>query len=189
MELLNNKLKQILLYLEEPGTMEHIGNKQICYLTFPVEMVLDVKKNTETMISLIKHYKYEVQELSMGNEILNFIKNNSRRKNWMEFSKVEYVEEMNDFFKGLSSTINENEVLENAILSKQRELIEKKKPLLLLTDLEGIHPYTRFGPVEQKIYNNIQIPIIILYPGELSGSSLEFLGYYPPDGNYRSKHY
>jgi hypothetical protein len=85
--------------------------------------------------------------------------------------------------------IVENKVIEKAILGAQEKIKALKKPLLIITDLEAIHPFTRFGPIEQKIYSEVEIPIIILYPGSLSGSSLEFFGFYPPDGNYRSKHF
>jgi hypothetical protein len=189
MELLNNKLKQIIQFLDNPSTSQHTGDKAICYLTFPFEDVLEVKKNTETLVSLLKHYNYNVSVLSIGNIIHEFIKNNPRKDTWNQFSKVEYKDEMTDFFKNISSTIIQNRIIENAILEKQNEIKNKPKALLLLTDLEGIHPFTRFGPVEQNIYNSIEIPIVILYPGQLNGSSLEFLGFYPPDGNYRSKHY
>lgn len=189
MESLNNKLKQIIQFLDSPNTSQHTGDKSICYLTFPFESILEVKGETDTLVSLLKHYNYDVTILSIGNIVHNFIKNNPRRDNWIKFSMIEYKDEMSDFFKSLGSAIIENNIIENAILEKQNEIIKRPKPLLLLTDLEGIHPFTRFGPVEQNIYSSIEIPIVILYPGDLSGSSLEFLGFYPPDGNYRSKHF
>lgn len=189
MELINNKIKQVLQYLESPSTSQHTGDKSICYITFPFEETLDVKRNTDTLVSLIKHYNYNVTTLSIGNLINDFIKNNARRDTWHKFSKVDYKDEMTDFFKSIGSAIIENRIIENAILDKQNEIKNKTKPLLLLTDLEGIHPFTRFGPIEQNLYNSIEIPVVILYPGTLNGSSLEFLGFYPPDGNYRSKHY
>lgn len=189
MELLNDKLRQIIKNLDSPHTSEHSGDKNIFYLTFPFDAILEIKKYKETLISLLKHSNYNVTTLSIGNVVQDFIKNNPRRNNWVDFSKVEYKIEMTDFFKGIGSAIIENKIIENAILEKQNEIKGKSKPLLLLTDLEGIHPFTRFGPVEQNIYNSVEIPIVILYPGELSGSSLDFLGFYPPDGNYRSKHY
>ena len=85
--------------------------------------------------------------------------------------------------------IVENQVIEKAVLQAQENLFSEAKPLLIVTDLEAIHPFTRFGPVEQNIYSDIKIPLIVLYPGTISGSSLEFLGFYPQDGNYRSKHF
>lgn len=189
MELLNNKLKKIIEDMDSPNKGQHSGDKNICYLTYPFQSILEIKKHTPSFVSLLKHSNYNVTILSIGEVIYDFIKNNPRRDTWMNFSMVEYKDEMTDFFKSLGSTIIENEIIEKAILAKQEEIKNQKKPLLLLTDLEGIHPFTRFGPVEQNIYNSIEIPIIILYPGVLSGSSLEFLGFYPPDGNYRSKHY
>jgi hypothetical protein len=189
MELLNNKLKKIIGDLDSPDKGQHSGDKNICYLTYPFQSILEIKKHTPSLVSLLKHSNYNVTVFSIGEVIYDFIKNNPRRDNWIKFSMIEYKDEMTDFFKNLGSTIIENEIIEKAILAKQDEIKNTIKPLLLLTDLEGIHPFTRFGPVEQNIYNSIEIPIIILYPGVLSGSSLEFFGFYPPDGNYRSKHY
>jgi hypothetical protein len=81
------------------------------------------------------------------------------------------------------------EVLEEAIISRQDEAKKINNGVLLITDLEAIHPFTRFGPIEQKIYGKVEVPIVVLYPGEMSGSALKFLGFYPEDGNYRSKHF
>jgi hypothetical protein len=189
MDLLNNKLKQIIEHLDNPNVSQHTGDKPVCYLTFPFEDILKVKRDTSTLVSLLKHYNFNVEVLSIGEVIQDFIQNNPRRSNWLNFAKVEYKEDMTDFFRSIGSSIIENEIIEKAILAKQDETKNTMKPLLLITDLEGIHPFTRFGPVEQNIYNKIAVPMIILYPGELSGSSLQFLGFYPPDGNYRSKHY
>lgn len=190
MEQLDLKFKQILDYLSDSTTSSHhTGDKQICYLTYPFEDILTVKRKLTTWMSLSAHYDYNTHVLSIGDTIQDFLKNNPRRSNWLAFTEIEYLEDLHELYKGLSSAVVQNRVLETAILQKQKEVLKGTKPLLVITDLEGIHPYTRFGPVEQNIYNQIEIPIIILYPGKLSGSSLEFLGFYPPDGNYRSKHF
>jgi hypothetical protein len=189
MDQITYKLNQILDFLQDPGSGHHSGDKKICYLTFPFEKILIAKKYLSTLLGLAKHRNYDVDILSLGSVVNEFIINNPRRNNWLAFSRVEDQFEMQSFFRGISSSVIENEVIETAILNKQEELQKNNNPLLFITDLEGIHPLTRFGPVEQKIYNQIEIPIIVLYPGDLSGSSLEFLGFYPPDGNYRSKHF
>lgn len=189
MEQLDLKFKHILDYLDDPVAGHHSGDKQICYLTYPLEQILEVKRKLEFWRSLASHRSYHCEELSLGNVIQEFFKKNPRRANWLAFSQIELHDELLDLYQGLSSIVVENNVLENAILERQEILRKQQKPLLILSDLEGIHPFTRFGPVEQKIYNQIEIPLIILYPGDLKGSSLEFLGFYPPDGNYRSKHF
>jgi hypothetical protein len=142
-----------------------------------------------TWISLAKGKGYYLQIISMAGILNSFFKSNPRRDTWLSFDKECEKEEIEELFDGLGSNVRENKVIENAILSAQAEVAGKTKPILILTDLEAIHPFTRFGPVEQNIYTQIEIPLIILYPGKLDGSSLEFLGFYPPDGNYRSKHF
>ncbi len=189
--LLNNKFKTVLEYLETPNPNHHAGDKQITYLTFDPAETIEVKRRIVNWLSLAKGFDYNCSVVSMAEVINDFFRNNSRRKNWLVPDVNSSFEDIVDFYKtDLGSMVIENKIIENAILGEQEKLKSLPKPLLIITDLEAIHPFTRFGPTEQKIYTEIEIPIIIMYPGTLSGSSsLEFFGFYPPDGNYRSKHF
>jgi len=61
--------------------------------------------------------------------------------------------------------------------------------LLLLTDLEVLHPYLRINSIEAQLQGAIKCPIVVLYPGKREGkTSLRFLEFYPADPNYRSEH-
>lgn len=187
---LNNKYKTILEYLETPNPNHHAGDKQITYLTFDPIETIEVKRMLPNWLSLAKSFDYNYIVVSVADIINDFFRNNQRRNSWVTPDGNSEFNEIVDFFKvDLGSMVVENNIIENAILTAQNELKLLPKPLLIITDLEAIHPFTRFGPIEQKIYTEIEIPIIILYPGTLSGSSLEFFGFYPPDGNYRSKHF
>lgn len=187
--LLDTKFKNVLDYLTTRTIHDHAGDKKICYLTYEPHMTLEVKKRLANWLSLAKGYQYDGAVLSMSKVINNFFKNNPRRKKWMiPDTSVEYDSIISFFKNDLGSMIIENKVIEKAILTQQEKMLSLSRPLLVLTDLEAIHPFSRLGPVEQNIFNNLKIPLLILYPGVLSGSSLEFLGIYPPDGNYRSKH-
>ena len=42
------------------------------------------------------------------------------------------------------------------------------------------------GVIENKIYNQIKTPMLVMYPGETQGTARSFLGVYNQDGNYRS---
>jgi len=187
---LDNKFKAILEYLANPGSHHHTGDKLICYLTFDASMCLEVKKKLPNWLSLTKGFDYSFNTLSMASVINEFFLSNPRRKKWNVPEIEDGIDTIANFFKDdLGSMIVENRVIENAILKAQDEISRQTNPLLIITDLEAIHPFTRFGPVEQNIYTEMTIPLIILYPGTISGSSLEFLGFYPQDGNYRSKHF
>ena len=61
--------------------------------------------------------------------------------------------------------------------------------IMLVTDLEALHPYLRIGAIEAQLQGRFRIPTVFLYPGTRTGKTrLRFLGFYPEDGNYRSVH-
>jgi hypothetical protein len=188
---LDNKFKMVMDYLETPNPNNYAGDKQITYLTFDPMEIIEVKRRIASWLSLARGYDYSGSVLSMAIVLNEFFRNNSRRNNWLVPDANSSFEDIVDFYKiDLGSMVVENKIIEKSILNAQATLKSLHKPLLIITDLEAIHPFTRFGPIEQKIYTEIEIPVIILYPGTLSGSSsLEFFGFYPPDGNYRSTHF
>jgi len=65
----------------------------------------------------------------------------------------------------------------------------QRNALLLVTDLEALHPFLRIGAIESQLQGKFHVPTIFLYPGGRTGKTrLKFLGFYPEDGNYRSVH-
>src|SRR5665648_426020 len=189
MESLDSKFASILDLIEHPVANHHAGDEPVCYLTFDVDEIIQVKKNLNTWLSLAKGKGFNVRIISMVEILNSYFRTNPRRSIWVSSCTSHDKDEIVELFDGLGSNVRANKVIENAILSAQTEISQKPKPLLIITDIEAIHPFTKFGPIENNIYNQIKIPVIILYPGKLDGSSLEFLGIYPPDGNYRSKHF
>ncbi len=76
-----------------------------------------------------------------------------------------------------------------ALQQKLEQLGDQPHALLLVTDLEALHPYLRVGSIEQKLQGQFKVPTVFLYPGVRTGkSTLKFLDIYPEDGNYRSIH-
>ncbi|HOD42054.1 MAG TPA: DUF1788 domain-containing protein, partial [Candidatus Wallbacteria bacterium] len=72
---------------------------------------------------------------------------------------------------------------------KLDEIKDQTNPILLVTDLEALHPYLRIGAIESQLQGKFVAPTIFFYPGERTGKTkLKFLGFYPDDGNYRSVH-
>lgn len=188
MDLLRNKFKEAIGMLKEPATHHYAGDKEVVYLTFDPEEIPQVKKLAPEFIKLAAHQGYKIEVLSIGEVLDNFFTNNPNRDSWFVFDKARKKFQLTNLFKDLGDIVKNNDVIGKAILDKQAQIKNDGKTLLMITDLELLHPFSRFGPIEQKIYNDIQVPIIILYPGKKSGSALNFLGFYPEDGNYRSKH-
>jgi hypothetical protein len=184
----DKKYRDLLDYLLEPKTYNHSGDKTICYLTFDTEEIINVKRNlNQVWIDLAKNKSLNANILSIHEVLKNFFKDDEYRIEAGEYA-VDDVDEAIGVYQSLGENLKNQEIIENAILEAQ-ETIDPKNGVLFITDLEAIHPYSRFGPIEQKIYNKIKVPIVVFYPGEKSGTALKFLGFYPEDGNYRSKHF
>ena len=183
--------KRYLTLLEsllEPKTYDHGGDKTICYLTFGTEEIINVKRKlNEVWIALAKNKGLKVTILSLHGVLKNFFKEDEYRIE-AGLDAVEYEEETIEVYHSLGENLKNQEVIEEAILEAQKK-VDPKKGVLFITDVESIHPFTRFGPVEQKIYNKINVPVVVFYPGDITGTALKFLGFYPEDGNYRSKHF
>jgi hypothetical protein len=186
---IDNRYADLLDHIIQPKAYDHSGDKTICYLTFKSDEIQYVKKQLNAgWLHLAKHNGLEPLVLSLHEVLKAFFSQDSYRIEAGEDAAENEVE-MKDVYDSLGENLKNQEVIEQAILTKQEEVKALKNGVLLITDLEAIHPFTRFGPIEQKIYGKIDVPMIIMYPGEMSGSALKFLGFYPEDGNYRSKHF
>lgn len=184
----DNKYRALLESLLEPKTYDHGGDKTICYLTFDTEDIINVKRKlNQVWVELAKNKGLEVKVLSLHEVLKNFFKKDEYRIE-AGLDAAEYEDETIEVYHSLGENLKNQEIIENAILQAQQK-VDQDSGVLFITDLETIHPYTRFGPIEQKIYNKINVPIVVFYPGEKTGTALKFLGFYPEDGNYRSKHF
>jgi len=184
----DNKYRTLLNYLIEPKSYDHSGDKTICYLTFGTDEMLTVKRQlNQTWVELARNKGLKVELLSMHQVLKDFFDKDDYRIEAGEYA-ADDEEEMQDVYDSLGENLKNQKVIENAILEAQSK-VAKDKGVLFITDIEAIHPFTRFGPIEQKIYNQVEVPIVVFYPGEISGNALKFLGFYPEDGNYRSKHF
>ena len=186
---IDNRYRELLDYLNGPKTASHTGDKTVCYLTFESSEIQYVKqKLNESWIEIAKHKNLQPLILSMHQVCKSFFEQDDFRLE-AGADAVEYEDDMIEVFSDLGVNLKNNRIIENAILEAQEKLKAKGNGVLFITDLESIHPFIRFGPIEQKIYGDIEVPIVVFYPGMRSGYALKFLEFYPEDGNYRSKHF
>ena len=184
----DNKYRILLESLLEPKTYDHGGDKTICYLTFDTNEIINVKRNlNQVWIELAKNKGLVVTVLSLHEVLKDFFRRDEYRID-AGAEAVEFEDETIELYQTLGENLKNQEIIETAILEAQQK-VDPKKGVLFITDLEAIHPFTRLGPIEQKIYNKINVPVVVFYPGDITGTALKFLGFYPEDGNYRSKHF
>jgi len=102
------------------------------------------------------------------------------RKNPLDWAKTN---------RALANALTARGQLQQQLETLLEKLEGQRKTIVLVTDLEALHPYLRIGAIETQLQGKFHVPTVFFYPGTRSGKTrLRFLGFYPEDGNYRSVH-
>lgn len=159
----------------------------IYYLVFPPSEILEVKRSLPAWTAKLRNEGWDVHRFSIAEQIADILQHAPQRKIWLAADR-----------KSPLSWEKTNQSLANALTNgslqgRLEELLKTleghKNAIVLVTDLEALHPYLRIGAIESQLYGQFRVPTVFLYPGERTGKTrLRFLGYYPEDGNYRSVH-
>ncbi len=166
----------------------HASFEPIYYLIFDPSDIVEVKRNTPAWTAKLHNEGWDVSVFSIAEEIEKILGNDPRRPLWLMADK----KAPHDWAKtnqSLANALISNGALQQRLEESLSAMDENKNGLLLVTDLEALHPYMRIGAIESNLQGKFQVPTIFLYPGTRTGKTrLKFLGFYPEDGNYRSVH-
>lgn len=187
MSSLKADFKELVERVKHGRTIDYGGFEPVYYLIFNPEKIIEVKRMTPAWVSQLENEGWNVFEFSILEEIKNIIDEvpEWRKKMWDKVNHLNW-KQLND---SLRTVIVEDGKLLDSLKSKIESVSSETGGLIVITDLEALHPMTRIGQIESELIGSIKVPIIILYPGVRSGESrLKFLGFYPEDGNYRSSH-
>lgn len=168
-----------------------LGNasfEPIYYLVFPPEQILEVKRQTPAWISKLHQDGWEVHTFSLADNIWDLLKADPFWSLCVAEDKSAPLD-----WKRTNQALADILTSESRLLKRMEEALEplegKQDALLLVTDLEALHPFLRIGAIESQLQGKFHVPTIFLYPGVRTGKTrLRFLGFYPEDGNYRSVH-
>jgi Domain of unknown function (DUF1788) len=150
-----------------------------------------VKRQKKAWLSRLKTEGWNVYEFSIAEQIEQLLSNISPvvKKLWTASDKKDPLnfEKINESIT--NALIKEGAGLKEAFARYLLQVEQDKDALILVTDLEALHPYLRIGAIEAGLQGKFNVPTVFLYPGIRTGKTrLKFLGFYPEDGNYRSLH-
>lgn len=190
MSYLDNNFNQLREKIKKGrDTFSNKGYDNFYYLIFEPSEILSVKRKEKDWILKLKHDGWEIQTFSVFQNIWKIIEGNKRweiYKNAGEKNPLDW-DKMNLSLREI--LINETNGLISKFKEKLNKFNEKEKNIMLVTDIEALHPYMRIGTIEAQLQGQFNTTIIFLYPGKRTGdTTLKFLGFYPEDGNYRSVH-
>ena len=110
------------------------------------------------------------------------------RKIWLDADRKAPLE-WEKTNQALANALIKNNALQSRLEALLSSLEGSANAIVLVTDLEALHPYLRIGAIEAELQGKFHVPTVFLYPGVRTGKTrLKFLGFYDEDGNYRSVH-
>ena len=194
---LKDKFAEVCIRLGQGRRLESMGSDPIYYLVFPVSDIIEVKRQTRAWKAKLENQGWHVVEFSMAKAINSVFGQHRLRKQWLVGEKMVLDQaersgkaiEFGEINKTLAKALIEGPELLALLKGKMDEASSTPGGLLLITDLEALHPYLRINSIEAQLQGAIRCPVLVLYPGKREGkASLRFLEFYPADPNYRSEH-
>ena len=187
MSSLNADFKELLERIRHGRELGHASFEPIYYLVFSPSRILDVKRQMPAWTAKLKNDGWSVHKFSITENIASILENAPLREIWLT-ADGRSPTDWGKTNQSLANALN-NGSLQSLIEQKLDELEPQDNAILLVTDLEALHPYMRIGAIERQLQGKINSPTVFFYPGERTGKTrLKFLGFYPDDGNYRSVH-
>ncbi|WP_027997240.1 BREX protein BrxB domain-containing protein [Sinorhizobium arboris] len=174
--------------IKQGRELGHASFEPIFYLVFPPEQILDVKRQTPAWVSKLRQDQWEVEVFSIAEQLWALLRDDP----FWELCVAEDKSAPLDWQRS-NKALADIIATGNGLLSRLESVLTKHEGrpngLVLVTDLEALHPFMRIGAIESQLQGKFHVPTVFLYPGVRTGKTrLKFLGFYPEDGNYRSVH-
>jgi len=191
MSSLKSNFDELVAKIKQGREFTHASFEPIYYLVFSPDEIVAVKRQKKAWLARLKTEGWIVKEFSVAEQIESLLKkiNPAVRKMWEAADKKDPLN-FNKVTQSIANNLTKEgeglkEVFENFLLEAEKD----PNALILVTDLEALHPYMRIGSIESGLQGKFNVPTVFLYPGVRTGKTrLKFLGFYPEDGNYRSLH-
>lgn len=180
-----NELLQRIRYGRE---FAHASFEPIYYLVFHPSQMLEVKRQTPAWVAKMRNEGWEPTLFSIAEQISEVLAEAPMRKIWVAADSKNPLD-WQKTNKSLANALTRNAQLQSRLEAALSSLEGKNNAIVLVTDLEALHPYLWIGAIEAQLQGKFHVPTVFLYPGVRTGKTrLKFLGFYPEDGNYRSVH-
>lgn len=188
MSSLNEKFDELRVRLKQGRDLTSASHEPLYYLVFHPRHILDVKREMPAWRAALTNDGWEVHHFCVAEMISDIFQNAKLRRIWLTQDQKNPLAwgKTNQSFANYLVT---NKPLQARLTETLTSLANQPRALLLVTDIEALHPYMRIGVLENEVFGKFTTPSVIFYPGTRTGKTrLKFLGFYPEDGNYRSDH-
>lgn len=160
----------------------------IYYLIFPPQEILEAKRQMPAWEAKLHQDGWDVRIFSVAENLWELVQSDPFWSLCIQQDKAS-PGDWPRTNQALADMVTTGGGLMRRLADTLQQFEGNSSALLLVTDLEALHPFLRIGAIESQLQGKFHVPTIFLYPGVRTGKTrLKFLGFYPEDGNYRSFH-
>jgi len=201
MNSLDQRFSALRSRLELGRSLSSYGSDPVFYLVFPPADLLAVKARTTAWKGQLANAGWDVTLFSLGEMLQRFLDASESYAALREHEPAlredrtpnELLEHQRVVAENLRALVLKDGRLAPQLMAPLVAAVDaanqRPRGLLLLTDVEALHPVLRVNAIENHLLGKVRNPVVVLYPGIRHGqNALSFLGVYPPDPNYRSEH-
>jgi hypothetical protein len=179
---------ELLRRVETGREFTHASYEPIFYLVFHPRDILEVKRLMPAWTARLRNDGWQVEVFSIAEHIAEILSTAPMRQIWLAADRKNPLD-WPKTNRALANALTAKGQLQQRLEAALAKLEGQPKTIVLVTDLEALHPYLRIGAVEAQLQGKFHVPTVFFYPGTRNGKTrLRFLGFYPEDGNYRSVH-
>jgi hypothetical protein len=179
---------ELLARIRQGRELAHASFEPIYYLVFHPSQILEVKRQTPAWVAKLRNEGSEVTVFSVAWHVADILAKAPLRKVWLTADAKSPLD-WTKTNQSLANALVKADGLQSRLEAVLTGLEGSEHRIVLVTDLEALHPYLRIGAIEAQLQGKFHVPTVFLYPGVRTGKTrLKFLGFYPEDGNYRSEH-
>ena len=189
MSLLDDNFNELRERVKHGRELNFTSFEPVFYLVFDPSQIIDVKRKLRAWKATFERKDdFKVSVFSIAKEIHKTIENHKWKEMWFKHEEKKGFDN-STYSKTIKEALSGDKGIIKSIENKIGKLAETPNSLLIISDLEALHPFLRVGQIEGLLQGKFNVPTVFLYPGKRTGKTgLKFLGFYPDDGNYRSVH-
>ena len=182
---------ELLGLMQQRTVFINQGDDPVYFLVYPPRWSLNVYELLPTWQSKLKHRGYTPRVFNLGVALTDYIANHSDHDLFVEYelNHPDDPKTVRDSIADLLVGTDGQHLAEKWIISELEQAAISPQGMLIITGVELLHPYLQIGRIEQRLQGKFVVPTVVCYPGTRTSTfGLSYLGVYPPDGNYRSRH-
>src|SRR5438552_1396195 len=146
MSSIRSNFDELMERIRQGRDFRHASFEPVYYLVFSPSEILEVKRSLPAWIATLRNDGWDVHRFSIATEIAAILDAAPMRKIWLAADRKSPLawEKTN---QSLSNTLA-NGSLQDRLKARLEPIQGKDKSIMLVTDLEALHPYLRIGAIE-----------------------------------------